>query len=240
MLASIAPYWDGNETWLVLGGGGLLVAFPRAYAIIMPAFYLPIIVMLLALVFRGVTFEFRACAQGKPLWDVVFAGGSTLAALCQGFILGGLCPGRQGRRRRLCRRRVRLGDAVRCAMRARRRCRLCAPRRDLADAQDRGRHGGARRGKAKVLLVRRARLHGRGQPLHALAFPRIAARWFAMPNLFICRRCRSSPALIAIATMARDRGAAGTRAVARHHRAVPARLSRAGDFELSPISCRRR
>src|SRR5678815_1292953 len=58
MMASVKPFWDGNETWLVLGGGGLLVAFPRAYAIVMPAFYLPIIVMLLALVFRGVTFEF--------------------------------------------------------------------------------------------------------------------------------------------------------------------------------------
>ena len=59
MMGSIAPFWDGNETWLVLGGGGLLVAFPRAYAIIMPALYLPVIVMLLALVFRGVAFEFR-------------------------------------------------------------------------------------------------------------------------------------------------------------------------------------
>ncbi len=62
MMASIAPFWDGNETWLVLGGGGLLVAFPRAYAVIMPALYLPVIVMLLALVFRGVAFEFRAVA----------------------------------------------------------------------------------------------------------------------------------------------------------------------------------
>ena len=59
MMNSVAPFWDGNETWLVLGGGGLLVAFPRAYAVIMPAFYLPVIVMLLALVFRGVAFEFR-------------------------------------------------------------------------------------------------------------------------------------------------------------------------------------
>ena len=59
MMASIAPFWDGNETWLVMGGAGLLVAFPLAYAIIMPAFYLPVIVMLLALVFRGVAFEFR-------------------------------------------------------------------------------------------------------------------------------------------------------------------------------------
>ena len=59
MMNSIAPFWDGNETWLVLGGGGLLVAFPHAYAVIMPAMYLPVIVMLLALVFRGVAFEFR-------------------------------------------------------------------------------------------------------------------------------------------------------------------------------------
>ena len=61
MMNSIAPYWDGNETWLVLGGAGLLVAFPLAYAIIMPALYLPLIIMLLALVFRGVAFEFASC-----------------------------------------------------------------------------------------------------------------------------------------------------------------------------------
>jgi cytochrome bd ubiquinol oxidase subunit II len=93
MLASIAPFWDGNETWLVLGGGGLLVAFPRAYSIIMPAFYLPLIVMLLALVFRGVTFEFRSIAQRKPFWNAVFAAGSTLAGFCQGLVLGGLVQG---------------------------------------------------------------------------------------------------------------------------------------------------
>src|ERR1700730_8831630 len=83
MIASIAPFWDGNETWLVLGGGGLLVAFPRAYAIIMPALYIPIIVMLLALVFRGVTFEFRSAAERVRIWDPIFALSSTLAAFCQ-------------------------------------------------------------------------------------------------------------------------------------------------------------
>src|SRR5947199_6592769 len=88
MMGSIAPFWDGNETWLVLGGGGLLVAFPLAYAVIMPAFYLPVIVMLLALVFRGVAFEFRTVAiTSKIYWTVAFAGGSTLAAFCQGLIL---------------------------------------------------------------------------------------------------------------------------------------------------------
>src|ERR1700692_4501124 len=95
MPASIAPFWDGNETWLVLGGGGLLVAFPRAYSIVMPAFYLPLIVMLLALVGRGVTFEFRGIAQSKPFWNAAFAAGSTLAGLCQGFVLGGLVQGVQ-------------------------------------------------------------------------------------------------------------------------------------------------
>jgi cytochrome d ubiquinol oxidase subunit II len=94
MVSSIAPFWDGNETWLVLGGGGLLVAFPRAYAVIMPAFYLPVIAMLLALVFRGVAFEFRTVANtSKKYWNAAFAGGSTLAALSQGVILGGLVQG---------------------------------------------------------------------------------------------------------------------------------------------------
>jgi cytochrome d ubiquinol oxidase subunit II len=93
MMASIAPFWDGNETWLVMGGAGLLVAFPLAYAIIMPAFYLPVIVMLLALVFRGVAVEFREHGDSKTFWDAAFAGGSTLAGFCQGVILGGLIQG---------------------------------------------------------------------------------------------------------------------------------------------------
>ncbi len=94
MMASVAPFWDGNETWLILGGGGLWVAFPRAYSVIMPALYLPVIVMLLALVFRGVAFEFRSVARSsKYLWNGAFAGGSIVAAFCQGLILGGLIQG---------------------------------------------------------------------------------------------------------------------------------------------------
>jgi len=93
MMASIAPYWDGNETWLVLGGVGLLVAFPLAYSVIMPALYLPVILMLLALVFRGVAFEFRGISLTKKAWNLAFAGGSLLAAFCQGVILGGLLQG---------------------------------------------------------------------------------------------------------------------------------------------------
>jgi cytochrome d ubiquinol oxidase subunit II len=91
---SVAPVWDGNETWLVLGGGGLLAVFPLAYAIIMSALYVPIIVMLLALVFRGVAFEFRwKTKRGKFLWDWSFAAGSTLAAFAQGLALGALVQG---------------------------------------------------------------------------------------------------------------------------------------------------
>ncbi|MDQ2860920.1 MAG: cytochrome d ubiquinol oxidase subunit II [Pseudomonadota bacterium] len=95
MMATIAPYWDGNETWLVLGGGGLFAAFPLAYSILMPALYLPVIVMLLALILRGVAFEFRLHGRkhGKTAWAVAFGFGSLLAALAQGAILGGFIEG---------------------------------------------------------------------------------------------------------------------------------------------------
>ncbi len=94
MMNTVAPFWDGNETWLVLGGGGLFVAFPKAYAIIMSGLYLPIIVMLLALVFRGVAFEFRWVSKpDHKLWDLAFAGGSIVATFAQGVVLGGLLQG---------------------------------------------------------------------------------------------------------------------------------------------------
>ncbi|MDP4822514.1 MAG: cytochrome d ubiquinol oxidase subunit II [Aestuariivirgaceae bacterium] len=94
MMNAVAPVWDGNETWLVLGGGGLLAVFPLAYAVIMPALYVPILIMLLALIFRGVAFEFRfKTRRGQFLWDWAFAGGSTMAALMQGIALGALVQG---------------------------------------------------------------------------------------------------------------------------------------------------
>lgn len=94
MMNSVAPFWDGNETWLILGGTGLFVTFPRAYAIIMPALYVPLITMLLALVFRGVAFEFRWVAKPHHrMWDIAFSAGSIVATLCQGFMLGGLLGG---------------------------------------------------------------------------------------------------------------------------------------------------
>lgn len=93
MMNSVAPVWDGNETWLVLGGGGLFAVFPLAYAIVMPALYMPITLMLLALVFRGVSFEYRWRTERKGLWDAAFFGGSFIAALCQGIALGALVQG---------------------------------------------------------------------------------------------------------------------------------------------------
>jgi cytochrome bd ubiquinol oxidase subunit II len=95
MQAAIAPVWDGNETWLVLGGGGLFAAFPKAYAVLMPAFYIPIILMLLALIFRGVAFEFRhhGRGRGKRWWTFAFSAGSIMAAVAQGLVLGGFIQG---------------------------------------------------------------------------------------------------------------------------------------------------
>ncbi|HYE42839.1 MAG TPA: cytochrome d ubiquinol oxidase subunit II [Caulobacteraceae bacterium] len=97
MMNSIAPVWDGNETWLVLGGGGLLAAFPLAYSIVMPAFYLPVLMMLGGLILRGVAFEFRfrGRKRGRLLWTQAFAAGSILAAFAQGLILGGFIQGVQ-------------------------------------------------------------------------------------------------------------------------------------------------
>jgi len=95
MMNSIAPFWDGNETWLVLGGGGLFAAFPLAYAILMPAFYMPVIMMLLGLIFRGVAFEFRFKATGRSqkLWDYSFHFGSLGATFMQGMVLGAFVQG---------------------------------------------------------------------------------------------------------------------------------------------------
>jgi cytochrome d ubiquinol oxidase subunit II len=94
MMNSVAPVWDGNETWLVLGGGGLMAVFPLAYATILPALYAPLIAMLLGLIFRGVAFEYRwRTKRWENLWNWAFAGGSSMAAFAQGIALGALVQG---------------------------------------------------------------------------------------------------------------------------------------------------
>src|SRR5436305_13287263 len=96
MMSSIAPIWDGNETWLVLGSLGLLAAFPLAFAIIIPAVYFPILLMLLSLIFRGLAFEFRYReAEHRTFWDHGFAYGSALATFAQGVVLGAFIQGFQ-------------------------------------------------------------------------------------------------------------------------------------------------
>jgi len=184
MLASITPFWDGNETWLVLGGGGLLVAFPRAYSVIMPAFYLPLIVMLLALVLRGVTFEFRAIARRKPLWNFAFAAGSTVAALSQGFVLGGLVQGIPVEAGAyaggafdwatpfglLCALGVVAGYALLGATWL-----ILKTDGELAQRATR---------QARILLIGVLAFMAAVSIYTPLAFPRIAQRWFSLPNLF--------------------------------------------------------
>jgi cytochrome d ubiquinol oxidase subunit II len=184
MMNSVAPFWDGNETWLVLGGGGLLVAFPQAYAVIMPAFYLPVIVLLLALVFRGVAFEFRWVADtSKRYWNVAFAGGSTLASFCQGVILGGLIAGPKVENG------VFAGGAFDWATPFAVVCGLgvvagyallgatwLVMKTDGAVA-DRARQ------QAKMLLLAVLGFMAVVSLWTPLAFPRIAERWFSLPNI---------------------------------------------------------
>lgn len=95
MMNTVAPVWDGNETWLVLGGAGLFGAFPLAYSVLLSALYLPLIFMLLGLIFRGVAFEFRfkASDRNRHWWDKAFIGGSIVATFCQGLSLGAFIVG---------------------------------------------------------------------------------------------------------------------------------------------------
>jgi cytochrome d ubiquinol oxidase subunit II len=211
MLAAIAPFWDGNETWLVLGGGGLLVAFPRAYSIIMPAFYLPIMVMLLALVFRGVTFEFRAIAHRKPFWNVVFAAGSTIAGFCQGLILGGLVQG------------IDIADGgfvggpfdwatpfgVVCGLGVVAGYGLLGATWLMMKTD--GEMARRAAAKAKVLLLAVLAFMAAVSIFTPLEFPRIADRWFTLPNLYYLSPV---PILTALVVLAEWRFIAARRDVA--------------------------
>jgi cytochrome d ubiquinol oxidase subunit II len=94
MLGSIAPFWDGNETWLVVIGAGLFAAFPDAYAVLLSAFYFPVLLMLFGLIFRGIAFEFRYRSEGmRPVWDWGFCLGSAVVAFAQGAAVGAMIRG---------------------------------------------------------------------------------------------------------------------------------------------------
>ncbi len=199
MMGSVAPFWDGNETWLILGGGGLWVAFPRAYAVIMPAFYLPVIVMLISLVFRGVAFEFRTVSHSKTGWNAAFAIGSTLAAFAQGVILGGLIQGvnvRDG---------AYGGGAFDWATPFGLLC-------GLAMIAGYGLLGSTWLAmKTEGAVAERARAHSKTFLFAVLAFmaavslwtplakPRIAARWFSLPNFYFLWPLPVVTALVAFA-----------------------------------------
>jgi cytochrome d ubiquinol oxidase subunit II len=182
MMRSVAPFWDGNETWLVLGGVGLLVAFPLAYAVIMPALYLPVIVMLLALVFRGVAFEFRVVSRSKTWWNFAFVLGSTLAAFAQGIILGGLIQGI----------RVEKGEftgghfdwaspfALLCGLALIAGYALLGATWLIMKTE--GEVAERARGQAKILLLIVILFMGLVSLYTPLAFERIAGRWFVLPN----------------------------------------------------------
>ena len=197
MMRTVAPFWDGNETWLVLGGGGLWVAFPRAYAVIMPALYLPVIVMLLALVFRGIAFEFRTVSRSKTWLDFAFTIGSGLAALSQGVILGGLIQGvpvKDG---------AYAGGPLDWATPF---CLLCG----LAMIAGYGLLGATwLTMKTEGPVAVRARAQAKTMLLIVLAFmavvsmwtplsqPRIAARWFSLPNFYFLWPVPAVTALVA-------------------------------------------
>ena len=113
MMSSVAPFWDGNETWLVLGGGGLLAAFPLAYSVMLPALYIPIILMLIGLILRGVAFEFRFKSERyRWTWDLAFTLGSIACRADAGRHHGRLRAGLRGDRQQILRRRLRLADPV--------------------------------------------------------------------------------------------------------------------------------
>ena len=144
MMNTVAPIWDGNETWLVLGGAGLFAAFPLAYSVVLSALYLPIIFMLMGLIFRGVAFEFRfkASKQRQHIWDKAFIGGSLTATFFRAW-----CSAHSSAacrwRARLCRRRIRLADAVLAVLRAGADRRLCTARVHLVDDAHRRRAAAA-------------------------------------------------------------------------------------------------
>ncbi len=199
MMRSIAPFWDGNETWLVLGGGGLWVAFPQAYAVIMPAFYLPVIVMLLSLVFRGVAFEFRTVSRSKIWWNRAFNIGSVLAAFTQGIILGGLVHGvpvRNG---------TYAGGAFDWVTPFALLCGLAMiAGYGLLGAtwlamKTEGKVANRARAQSKQLLIAVLTFMAAVSLWTALAEPRIAARWFSLPNFYFLWPVPAVTALVAFA-----------------------------------------
>jgi cytochrome d ubiquinol oxidase subunit II len=200
MMSSVAPFWDGNETWLVLGGAGMMVAFPLAYSIIFPALYLPVIIMLLALVFRGVAFEFRWIGvTSKPHWTFAFAAGSALAAFCQGLILGGMIEGIKVENGAFAGSAFDWATpfAVLCGLG------LVAGYALLGATwlvmKTEGRVAERARIEAKLLLLAVLAFMAIVSLWTPLAFERIAVRWFSLPNILFFWWVPAATALVSFA-----------------------------------------
>src|SRR5260370_13578672 len=200
MMNSVAPFWDGNETWLVLGGAGMMVAFPLAYSIILPALYLPVIVMLLALIFRGVAFEVRWTGlPSKPQWTFTFAAGSVLAAFCGGIILGGLIQGIKVENGAFA------GSAFDWATPFAVLCGLgLVAGYGLLGAtwlvmKTEGSVAERARNQAKLLLLAVLACMAIVSLWTPLAFERIAVRWFSLPNILFFWWVPAATALVAFA-----------------------------------------
>jgi cytochrome d ubiquinol oxidase subunit II len=184
MMRSIAPFWDGNETWLVLGGGGLLVAFPMAYSIIMPALYLPVIVMLLALVFRGVAFEFRTVSDSKMWWNFAFTFGSLIAAFSQGVILGGLIQGIKVENGQFAGGHFDWATPFSLLSGAALVCGYALLGATFLIMKTEGEVAERARGQAKVLLLIVLAFMAAVSLFTPYEFERIAQRWFSLPNFY--------------------------------------------------------
>jgi cytochrome d ubiquinol oxidase subunit II len=200
MMNSVAPFWDGNETWLVLGGAGMLVTFPLAYSIILPALYLPVIVMLLALVFRGVAFEFRWVGMtGKRKWTLIFAAGSTLAAFCQGLILGGLIQGIKVENGAFAGGTFDWATpfAVMCGLGVVAGYGLLGATWLVMKTE--GSVANRARVEARLLLLLVLAFMAIVSIWTPLAFERIATRWFSLPNILFFWWVPAATALVAIA-----------------------------------------
>ena len=168
MMTSVAPVWDGNETWLVLGGLGLLAIFPLAFAIIMPAVYFPLLLMLLGLIFRGVAFEFRLKETAhRHWWDHAFFFGSAIATFSQGVVLGMYVQGFEVTGRAFSGTQLRLGAAVSARDRRGTAVRLHAARRNVGRDEDGRRSAGVGTRPRDDRAVWRARFHRDGEPVDA-------------------------------------------------------------------------
>ena len=209
---AIAPVWDGNETWLVLGGGGLMAAFPLAYAIVLPALYAPLIAMLLGLVFRGVAFEFR-WRDPRHRKHLGFRLLPRLAGrdLRAGRDAGRAAAGRSRSKAGLMRGLVGMADPVQLLTGASLRRRLCLARRDLADLED----GGRRPQDAPRRFARRCCRHSwLVVGAVSLATPFLEGqyhqRWFEMAGHLAYRIHAAASAAVAPDRVARNRGAGAT------------------------------